>query len=54
MQSESFKEHIKNIKATRWARFGVVSAIFFLWVILMGNPWLLFLWLILLDRKSVV
>ncbi len=49
MQSESFKEHIKNIKATRWARFGVVSAIFFLWVILMGNPWLLFLWLILLD-----
>jgi len=26
-----------------------VSAIFFLWVVLMGNPWLLFLWLLLLD-----
>ena len=43
------KERIKQIKATRWARFGVVSAVFFLWVILMGNPWLALLWLLLLD-----
>ncbi len=42
-------EHIKEIKATRWIRFGVVSAVFIFWVILMGNPWLLFLWLILID-----
>ena len=42
-------EHLRNIKTTRWVRFGIVSAVFFLWVILMGNPWLLFLWLILLD-----
>lgn len=41
--------HLRNIKATRWVRFGIVSAVFFLWVILMGNPWLLFIWLILLD-----
>ncbi len=45
----SLIERLKKIKPTRWARFGVVSAIFFLWVILMGNPWLLFLWLILID-----
>lgn len=46
---KSMPEHLRNIKATRWVRFGIVSAVFFLWVILMGNPWLLFLWLILLD-----
>lgn len=43
------KERVRQIKPTRWARFGVVSAVFFLWVILMGNPWLLLLWLLLLD-----
>lgn len=45
----SIIERLRHIKLTRWIRFGIVSAIFFLWVILMGNPWLLFLWLILLD-----
>ncbi len=45
----SIIERLRHIKTTRWIRFGIVSAIFFLWVILMGNPWLLFLWLILLD-----
>ena len=46
---ETFINHIKSIKTTRWVRFGVVSAIFFLWVVLMGNPWLALLWLLLLD-----
>lgn len=43
------RRRLKEVKATRWIRFGVVSAVYFLWVILMGNPWLLFGWLILLD-----
>ena len=45
----SFRERLSNIKTTRWIRFGAVSMIFFLWVIWMGNPWLCFLWLLLLD-----
>ena len=45
----SFKERIRNVKSTRWIRFGVVSALFFFWVILMGNPWLALLWLLLVD-----
>lgn len=43
------RQRLKEVKTTRWIRFGVVSAVYFLWVILMGNPWLLFGWLILLD-----
>ncbi len=46
---ESLKQHIRQIKMTRWIRFILVSAVFFFWVILMGNPWLSLLWLILLD-----
>ena len=45
----TFKERISNVKTTRWIRFGVVSLIFFLWVIWMGNPWLLLFWLLLVD-----
>ena len=48
-QGYSFRERISQIKTTRWIRFGLVSLIFFLWVIWMGNPWLLFLWLLLVD-----
>lgn len=36
-------------KLTRWIRFGIVSLIFFLWVIWMGNPWLALWWLLLID-----
>ena len=43
------KERLQNIKTTRWIRFGIVSLIFLLWVIWMGNPWLLLLWLLLVD-----
>lgn len=46
---KSFKERIKSVKTSRWIRFGIVSLIFFAWVILMGNPWLALLWLLLLD-----
>lgn len=46
---KSLKQHIKQIKTTRWIRFTIVSAVFFFWVVLMGNPWLGLLWLILLD-----
>ncbi|MDE5806991.1 MAG: S26 family signal peptidase [Muribaculaceae bacterium] len=44
-----FKERIRRVKATRWIRFAVVSAVYIFWVILMGNPWLLFGWFILAD-----
>ena len=47
--SRSFKERISDIQPTRWIRFGIVSLLFFLWVIWMGNPWLLLLWLLLVD-----
>lgn len=45
----NLKERLRSVKTTRWIRFGIVSAIFFLWVILMGNPWLILLWLLLID-----
>lgn len=48
-KNKNFKERISEVKTTRWIRFGIVSLVFFLWVIWMGNPWLLFLWLILVD-----
>ena len=48
-QKRSFTDRLRRVKTTRWIRFGVVSAIFFLWVILMGNPWLALLWLLLID-----
>ncbi|MCH5237305.1 MAG: signal peptidase I [Muribaculaceae bacterium] len=44
-----FRERIKDVKTSRWIRFGIVSLLFFLWVIWMGNPWLLLLWFILAD-----
>ncbi len=46
---KSLKERIRNTKITRWIRFGIVSVLFFLWVIWMGNPWLGLIWLLLLD-----
>lgn len=46
---KTLKERIQEIKTTRWIRFGIVSVLFFLWVIWMGNPWLGFIWLLLID-----
>ena len=48
-KNKSFRERISEIKTTRWIRFGIVSLIFFLWVIWMGNPWLALIWLLLVD-----
>ena len=48
-EKRSFKERISDVKTTRWIRFGIVSLIFFLWVIWMGNPWLLLIWFLLVD-----
>lgn len=45
----SFIGRLKRVKGTRWLRFGIVSLIFFLWVLWMGNPWLLPIWLLLID-----
>lgn len=45
----SLKDRLKRVKKTRWIRFGIVSAIFFFWVVLMGNPWLGLLWLLMID-----
>lgn len=45
----SLKARLKRVKTTRWVRFAIVSLIFFLWVVWMGNPWLLFLWVLLAD-----
>lgn len=46
---KSFMGRIRRVKKTRWIRFGIVSAIFFTWVILMGNAWLGLLWSLLFD-----
>lgn len=45
----SLKDRLRGVKKSRWIRFTIVSLIFFFWVILMGNPWLLLLWPLLID-----
>lgn len=45
----SLRGRLHRVKPMRWVRFGFVTAIFFFWVILMGNPWLSLIWLLLLD-----
>ncbi len=47
--TQDFKERMRRVRTTRWIRFGVVSVLFFLWVIWMGNPWLSLIWLLLID-----
>lgn len=46
---KSLRERIRETKATRWVRFGIVSVLFFLWVAWMQTPWLAIFWLLLLD-----
>ena len=48
-QTGSLSERLARVKGTRWARFGIVSAIFLGWVCWMGNPWLLLAWPLLAD-----
>lgn len=45
----TLRERLARVKTTRWLRFGIVSVLFFLWVIWMGNPWLGLIWLLLID-----
>jgi signal peptidase I len=53
MDNNNFKadfiRRVKDNKPTRWVRFGIVMAIFILWVIWMGSPWLLIFGLLLFD-----
>lgn len=44
---EDFKRRIREIKTTRWIRFGIVAATFFAWVAWLGNWWVA-PWIILL------
>ena len=46
---EDFMRRIKEIKTTRWIRFGVVSLIFLAWVAWMGTWWLAIFELLLFD-----
>lgn len=47
--NKSFSERLRAVKPGRWVRFGIVSLLFFLWVIWMGNPWLALIWILLFD-----
>lgn len=44
-----FRRRIREVKTLRWIRFIVVSILFCLWVVWMGNAWLGLFWLLLLD-----
>ena len=44
-----FRRRIRDVKRTRWIRFAIVSILFCLWVVWMGNPWLALFWLLLID-----
>ena len=46
---KDFLRRLSEVKPSRWIRFAIVSILFFLFVIWIGNPWLLPLWLLLVD-----
>ena len=43
------RQRLAAVKPTRWARFGIVSLIFFAFVVWLGNPWVALVWLLLVD-----
>lgn len=43
------KRRLAPVKPTRWVRFGLVSAIFFLWVAWLGCWWVALAWFLLVD-----
>lgn len=47
--AEDFKARVRNNKTSRWIRFGIVSLIFFLWVIWLGTWWVALFWFLLFD-----
>ena len=44
-----YRERLKGVPTKTWIRFGLVSVLFFLFVIWVGNPWISIFWLILID-----
>lgn len=44
-----FLRRVKENKPTRWVRFAIVMLVFILWVVWMGNPWLLLGGILLFD-----
>ena len=44
-----FLRRCRENKPTRWVRFGCVSLVFLLFVIWLGNPWVLLVWPLLFD-----
>lgn len=46
---EDFKRRLREVKATRWVRFGIVSLLYLLWVAWMGSWWLAIFELLLFD-----
>lgn len=49
IQNKTFCERLKEVKKTRWIRFGIVSLIFFFWVVWLNNYWVLFAYPLLFD-----
>ncbi len=48
-QTGGLKERLGRVKKTRWVRFGIVSVIFFAWVVWLGSWWVSIFWLLLAD-----
>ena len=44
-----FIRRVREIKKTRWIRFGIVTAIFLIWVAWLGNWWVILLLPLLFD-----
>ena len=35
----SLRSRLSAVRPTRWVRFGIVAAVYLLWVVWLGNPW---------------
>ena len=46
---EDFKNRLRNVKTTRWIRFGIVAALFIAWMIWLGEWWPAIFLLLLFD-----
>lgn len=45
----TFQERLKAVKKSRWIRFGIVTVLFLLFVVWLGNYWMLLLYPLLFD-----
>lgn len=52
--AQDFLRRIRQTRLTRRIRFGIVSLVFLLWVVWMGNPWLSLGELLLFDISIVL